>query len=95
MFLVDISFINMKKITPELTEKHRAYLATEYQKNNLLFGGRKEPRTGGLLISAHSDKQSLCDMLDKDPFIQSGAVSYSITAFEPVMAAKAYQHLVN
>lgn len=94
MFLVDMNFIDMDKITVELTQQHKTYLEREYQSNQLLFGGRKVPRTGGVLISKHATEQELRQVLDSDPFIQSGAVSYSITEFIPVMASKDYTQLL-
>lgn len=95
MYLVDMNFINMALITPELTEQHRSYLANEYKRNNMMFGGRKEPRTGGIIISNHQTKDELRLLLESDPFVQSGAVKYSITEFTPVMASEQYYHLLN
>lgn len=94
MFLVDMQFTNLEKITPELTDAHRAYLAAQYQNNQLMFGGRKVPRTGGILLSLHQDKAELVAMLEADPFRQSGAVSYSITEFVPVMASPNYAEVL-
>jgi uncharacterized protein YciI len=94
MYLVDMSFTHLEKITPELTQQHKSYLEKEYQTNKLIFGGRKVPRTGGILISQHSNQEELKRVLDSDPFIQSGAVSYVITEFIPLMAAKDYQGLL-
>ena len=94
MFLVDMQFTDLEKITPELTDAHRAYLAAQYQNNQLMFGGRKVPRTGGILLSLHQDKAELVAMLAADPFMQSGAVSYSITEFVPVMAAPNYAEVL-
>lgn len=94
MFLVDMQFTDLEKITPELTDAHRAYLAAQYQNNQLMFGGRKVPRTGGILLSMHQDKAELVAMLEADPFQQSGAVSYSITEFVPVMAAPRYAEML-
>ena len=94
MFLVDMQFTDLEKITPELTDAHRAYLAAQYQNNQLMFGGRKVPRTGGILLSMHQDKAELVAMLEADPFRQSGAVSYSITEFVPVMAAPNYAEVL-
>lgn len=95
MFLVDMTFDAIEKITPDLTAQHRQYLEQQYQSNQLMFGGRKVPRTGGILISLHPSKEELTRVLNLDPFIQSGAVSYTITEFIPVMAAHAYMHLVD
>lgn len=94
MFLVDMKFLDMDKITVELTQQHKAYLERQYQSNTLLFGGRKVPRTGGILLSQHATEQELRQVLDADPFIQSGAVSYSITEFIPVMASKDYTQIL-
>ncbi len=94
MYLVDMSFTDMTKITEELTEKHKSYLEQEYKSNKLMFGGRKVPRTGGILISQHESEGELKQVLNSDPFVKSGAVAYSITEFIPVMASKAYKNIV-
>ena len=94
MFLVDMNFMDMSKITPELTEQHKAYLAEQYESNQLMFGGRKIPRTGGILISNHESKRALLDVLTSDPFIKSGAVRFTITEFMPVMASQEYADLL-
>ena len=94
MFLVDMHFTDMTKITPVLTEQHKQYLHQQYQTNKLMFGGRKVPRTGGILISMHASEAELVSMLAADPFIKSGAVHYEITEFVPVMAAAAYADLI-
>ncbi len=94
MFLVDMNFVDMSRITPELTDLHRAHLLGEYNNNNLMFGGRKEPRTGGIIISSHKDIGDLKAVLEADPFIQSGAVEYCITEFTPVMASQPFESLL-
>jgi len=94
MYLVDMNFIDLNKITAELTEKHKIYLEQEYKSNKLMFGGRKVPRTGGILISQHENKHELQQVLNSDPFVKSGAVSYFITEFIPVMASKAYENIL-
>jgi uncharacterized protein YciI len=94
MYLVDMNFTDMTKITPELTDQHKNYLTQEYKSNKLMFGGRKVPRTGGILISQHESESELKQVLNSDPFVKSGAVTYSITEFIPVMASKAYENIV-
>lgn len=95
MFLVDIQFTDPQQITAELTEAHKAYLAAQYQTNQLMFGGRKVPRTGGILLALHQQKSELVAMLEADPFMQSGAATYSITEFVPVMAAAGFAHVLD
>lgn len=95
MYLVDMHFTHIEKITPELTHAHRSYLEKAYQSGNLLFGGRKEPRTGGILLSRHNSLAALQQLLDSDPFIQKGVATYSVTEFSPVMASPEYSSLLS
>lgn len=90
MFLVDMIFTDVNRITPELTALHREHLEKEYGSRNLMFGGRKVPRTGGLILSRHVNVEDLTAVLESDPFVKSGAASYTITEFVPVMAAEDY-----
>jgi len=94
MFLIDMNFNNLEEITPELTKRHKAHLDREYKSKKLMFGGRKIPRTGGIIISKHSDIETLKLVLNEDPFIKSGAVSYSITEFDPVMASEEFEQVL-
>ena len=94
MFLVDMTFTNFDAITPELTQAHRQHLTKEYEAGHLLFGGRKEPRTGGLILSRHPNKANLIQLLESDPFVMAGAANYQITEFVPVMAADAFSELL-
>ncbi|WP_413665499.1 YciI family protein [Microbulbifer sp. CNSA002] len=94
VFLVDMHFKDLEKLTPELTAKHRLYLEGEYKFGSLLFGGRKNPRTGGIIVSRHNTEEALQRVLDKDPFIESGVAVYSLIEFEPVMASEQFLHLL-
>lgn len=91
MFLIDFVFNDLASITPELTQSHRDYLQTEYSKNTLMFGGRKEPRTGGIVLSKHDNREDLETFLKQDPFITSGVASYSIVEFLPMMASNEFK----
>ncbi len=42
----------------------------------------------------HSNESELQSVLESDPLIQSGAVTYSITEFIPVMASQAYENVI-
>lgn len=95
MFLIDMEFTKPDLITPDLTTKHRLYLSAEYEKGNLMFGGRKRPRTGGIILSQHQSRSAVDALLQNDPFIRAGVARYTITEFEPVMAAHAYSALLS
>jgi len=94
MFLINMEFIDLTKLTEKLTEQHRQYIAKEYLNNNLMFGGRKVPRTGGIILSRQSTRAEVVKLLDSDPFIKHGAASYSITEFIPVMASDKFESIL-
>jgi len=94
MYLVDMNFNDVEKITAELVSAHRAHIQEEYLSGKFMFGGRKEPRTGGILLSQHASQHELQQVLDSDPYIKSGLVAYSIIEFVPVMASKEYERLL-
>lgn len=95
MFLVDMTFIDPARISPEKTAAHRVHLADEYAKGTLIFGGPKIPRTGGFILSAHSDRADLENLLQNDPLVLAGLARFDITAFNPVMATHAFAGLLD
>lgn len=94
MFLVDITFKRTEDINAELTQAHRHYLQAFYDQQILLFGGRKVPRTGGIILSQGIEKSQLHGLMDKDPLIAQGYASYTIIEFHPVMAGLEYRALL-
>lgn len=94
MFLIDITFNNVENISAELTQAHRNYLQRFYDEQILLFGGRKVPRTGGIMLAQGIDKTRLHSLMDEDPLIAKGYASYTIIEFHPVMAGLEYRTLL-
>lgn len=85
MFLVDMQFLRpLEDIDPHITA-HRKHLARHYATGTLLLGGRKVPRSGGLILSRHASLSEVQAVFDLDPLVQMGAASYTVTEFQPVM----------
>ncbi|WP_444897576.1 YciI family protein [Microbulbifer sp. EKSA008] len=94
MFLVNLNFPDIKKLTPELMAEHVSYLEGHYKSGDLLFGGAKEPRTGAIIISRHPSEEVLRKVLEEDPFTKHGASTFTITEFVPVMASEEFSSLL-
>jgi len=88
MYLIDFQFANLPALTSEITQRHREHLAQAYESGELLFGGPKSPRTGGIIISRHSSRDDLEILLQSDPIIRLGLASYTIVEFTPVLMAQ-------
>ena len=86
MFLIDVKFTVPDKITPELTARHRKHLATEYATGNLLVGGPKVPRIGGVILSCHSSLKKVVRLMESDPLVVANLAEFTVTEFKPLMA---------
>lgn len=66
---------------------HRQFLDRYYQAGVFLFSGRKEPRTGGIIIAQATDRSKVERIISEDPFHQAGIADYAITEFIPSKTA--------
>lgn len=66
-------------------QAHKAYLAKHYATGSFLLSGRKEPRTGGVILADAPDRETLDAVIAEDPFVTTGVADYEIIAFEPSM----------
>lgn len=74
---------------------HRQYLAAQYERGDLLLGGRKIPRTGGIILSRQASREEVDDLFRNDPLVVAGAATFDIIEFEPVMYAQQLTGLSN
>jgi len=51
MFIISTEYLMEIDKVEELLEDHRNYLSEQYTKKNFIAAGRKNPRTGGIILS--------------------------------------------
>lgn len=89
MFIVSLTYTRpIAEIETHLAA-HRLYLDKYYASGNFLFSGRKEPRTGGIIILRADSLKHAEQILSEDPFNQAGVADYQITEFVPSKSAPA------
>ena len=94
MFLIDLTFTQPLDVVDEHVQAHREYLTSFYASGVLIFGGRKHPRTGGIILARHDSREAVTALFDADPLVKANVACYSVTEFEPVMRAKAFEGLI-
>lgn len=87
MFLIDMQFTAPLAKIDGWVQAHRDYLASHYQTGTLLFGGRKVPRTGGIVICTLSTVEQVDALLSDDPLIKQNLAHYRLTEFVPAMSS--------
>lgn len=88
MFIINLTYtVALEKVDTYL-EEHIVYLKEQYAKENFIMSGRKNPRTGGIILSNLKDREKLLNILEEDPFKKNNLAEYEIIEFEPSMTSK-------
>lgn len=85
MIIVDINYIAPMHLVEEYLEEHRAFLHTYYHDGTFIASGRKEPRTGGIIL-ARGSQENIEQIVNQDPFKKNKIAEYTFTQFIPTMA---------
>lgn len=92
LFVLDLSYTADLAEIDALMAAHRDFLAAHYASGAFLASGRKEPRTGGVIL-AQGERAAVEAIVAQDPFTVAGAVAYTITEFIPTTTAPELAHL--
>lgn len=77
MYIVSLHYIQPLDQVDVLIDQHIAWLEKNYQLGYFMASGRKQPRTGGVILVNSMPKQQLEHILQQDPF--QVVAEYSIT----------------
>ncbi|MGN6388929.1 MAG: YciI family protein [Burkholderiaceae bacterium] len=64
-------------------DAHRAFLHRHYALGHFLLSGRREPRTGGVILARGASPDEVAGWIEEDPFRQAGVADYDIIAWQP------------
>jgi len=92
LFVLDLTYVAGLELVEQHLEEHRAYLAEHYADGTFLASGRKEPRTGGVIL-AQGNRAQIEALISTDPFVVHGAAVYAVTEFLPTMTGPAFEPL--
>ncbi len=77
MYIVSLSYTRPVEEVEALLEGHVAWLDRYFASGEFLFAGRKDPRTGGVIIAKDIDRETLDKIVAEDPFV--AVANYEIT----------------
>ncbi len=95
MFIISLDYIKSITIVEEHLAAHREFLEEGFNKGYFLLAGRKNPRTGGIILSSLSNKALLEEFIKRDPFYVHHVAEFSITEFFPTKACNDLKQYVN
>ncbi|MDF3025994.1 MAG: cyclohydrolase [Fluviicola sp.] len=83
MFIVSLSYKKDINEVEKFIEPHMQFLIKLYEDKKIIFSGRKNPRTGGVILFRNVEKEALTNILKQDPFYQNEVADYDITEVIP------------
>lgn len=88
MYIINLSYkVPLDEIERYLVE-HVEYLDEQYALGNFLASGRKNPRTGGVILARVTDKSKVMEIINKDPFKMYDLADFEVTEFIPTKTCK-------
>ena len=90
MFVLILTYTQPLAEIEKKVVAHREYLAGCYAKGLLICSGPQVPRAGGVIIANVTSKEEVDDLIQNDPFFQSGLAEYQVIEFDPVLQAKGF-----
>lgn len=87
MVIADLTYIESIDKIEHYLEAHRAFLDKYYKKGVFILSGRKNPRTGGMIISNLDTVSEMEKIIQEDPFFKQGLAVYRCIQLEPTRYA--------
>ena len=81
MFVVLLKYVKPLPEVDRRMREHVAFLKQCYAEKLFVASGRREPRTGGVILARAASKEALAQVMDHDPFVKHGVATYEIVEF--------------
>ena len=94
MFIVSISYTSPLERIDQFIPEHIEFLNEQYRLGHFLLSGRKEPRTGGVILATVESRSKLGQILAQDPFHRENLADYEITEIVPTKSSAALAFLI-
>ncbi|KFF03945.1 YciI family protein [Chryseobacterium luteum] len=83
MFIISLTYKTSLENVERFIPEHNDFLEKHYQSGNFIASGRKEPRTGGIILADAISKKEVEEIIQEDPFYIHQVADYTITEFIP------------
>lgn len=83
MFIVSLTYKTEISEVERYIDLHVQFLDKYYAEKKFICSGRKNPRTGGIILVRGGSRAELLEIIQEDPFTQHGVAGYTMTEFLP------------
>ena len=83
MYIISLTYKVAIENVDQYISEHNSFLQKYYDAGLFVTSGRKEPRTGGIIITNAESKNEIEKIISEDPFYIHQVANYEITEFIP------------
>ncbi|TPG64772.1 YciI family protein [Ewingella americana] len=94
LYIAVLSYVKPLSEVDALLPAHVEWLRKGYDDGIFILSGRRNPRTGGVILARGSSIEEIQARMKEDPLQHQGLATLEITPFEPTMSAEDLQHLL-
>jgi uncharacterized protein YciI len=81
MFVVLLTYVKPLPEVDQHMRAHMKFLREQYAARTFIASGRQVPRTGGVILARSPSKAALVELMQRDPFVQSGVATLELIEF--------------
>lgn len=94
MFILILKYIKpIEEVEKELNS-HITYLEKFYSLQKFICSGRRNPRTGGVILANAYDIEEVREIIKEDPFYEKKIAEYEIIEFMPTKYADEFNRFI-
>jgi len=94
MFLVLLTYKKSLADIEKALADHVVFLDKYYENKKLIFSGRRNPRTGGIILVNSDNKEEVVKIMQQDPFYQQGLADYEFIEFTPTKCDEGFRQFL-
>ena len=83
MFLIHVHYKKSLDEVDKHIADHSDFLDRQYANKKFILSGRRNPRTGGIIMAYNCDRNELEKIVAQDPFYVHQIAEYEIIEFTP------------
>ena len=81
-FIINLTYKKSGEEADKYLQEHMQFLEKYYKSNNFLLSGRKNPRTGGIILCKFESIDKVNLAIKDDPFYTHDIANFDVIEFE-------------
>ncbi|PWJ39958.1 YciI family protein [Sediminitomix flava] len=94
MIIIELTYKVAVEMADKYMSEHLEFINKQYELGNFIASGKKEPRTGGIILSNMESQSDLEKIMDEDPFKIHDITEFKFTKFIPSRTSEDFKFLI-